>query len=86
MPRALIGVLLVTGFVGFCQALFRVPLRYDFVKHSVSNGKQKRHDGVDNGPSNLRDQYPLHEHVDAEKKLATQPLKVPVSTFPNSTL
>jgi len=84
MPRALIGVLLIAGMVGFCRALFRVPLRYDIVERSVTNGKQKRNFGIGNGLPNLRDQYPLHEYVDAEKKLAIQPLKVAASTFPNS--
>lgn len=83
MLRVLINLLVATELVGFCQAVFRVPLRHDFVKRSRSKDEQKRDvDGTDE-LYDLAEQYPLHKSANPEKKkLAVQPLKVTVLHCP----
>lgn len=79
MLAVLVGLLTVAEFVGFSQAVVRMPLQYDFVKRSFSEHKQKRHfDGPDT-LYNLDRQYPLRESANPGKQeLAVQPLKVTV--------
>lgn len=76
--RTFVSLLVVAELVGLFQAMLRVPLRHEFVKRSLSEGRQKRDvGGAADTFHGLWGQYPLHESANMEeKKPAVQPLKV----------